>query len=91
MGSINPDPVWRHGARYRFIQRFRSAHAHAGVPAEAEAPEFDAPFARLEYFARDRFDLAYRRHTEQWFRLYHSVSLTEALALIAEDGHLHPV
>ncbi len=80
-----------HGANYRFIQRFRSAHAHAGVPPEAEAPEFDAPFARLEYVARDRFDLSYRRYTEQWFRLYRSVSLAEALALILEDGHLHPV
>ena len=74
-----------HGGKYRFIQRFRSDHP------DAIEPEFDAPFARLEYIGRDRFNLSYHRHTGEWFCLYRSVSLTEALRLIERDGHLHPV
>ena len=34
-----------HGNKYRFIQPFRSDHP------DAITPEFDAPFARLEYVA----------------------------------------
>jgi hypothetical protein len=74
-----------HGGKYRFIQRFRSDHPDAIVP------EFDAPFARLEYVGRDCFNLSYHRHTGEWFCLYRSVSLTEALRLIERDGHFHPV
>ena len=75
---------WR-GNKYRFFQRFRSDHR------DAIAPEFDAPFARLEYVAQDHFDLSYHRHTGAWFCLYRSLGLSEALKLIADDPHLHPV
>ncbi len=74
-----------HGNKYRFIQRFRSDHP------DAITPEFDAPFARLEYVGRDRFDLSYYRHTGEWLCLYRSVPFAEALKLIESDGHLHPV
>ncbi|MDP6343343.1 MAG: hypothetical protein QF491_07410, partial [Alphaproteobacteria bacterium] len=47
-----------HGGKYRFIQRFRSDR-----PENAVDPEFDAPFARIEYVGRDYFDLSYFRHT----------------------------
>src|SRR6266705_2873375 len=40
-----------HGARYRFIQRYRS-----GFP-ETMNQEFDSPFVRLDWVARDRFDI----------------------------------
>ena len=40
-----------HGNKYRFVQRFRSDRP------DAIAPEFDAPFARLDNVGRDRFDL----------------------------------
>jgi hypothetical protein len=74
-----------HGSKYRFIQRFRSDHP------DALTPEFDAPFARLEYVGRDRFDLFYYRHTGEWFCLYRSVPFAEALRFIESDGHLHPI
>ena len=74
-----------HGSKYRFIQRFR-----ASQPDSIE-PEFDAPFARLEYVGRDRFDLSYHRHTGAWFLLYRYLHLTEALAQIEDDPILHPV
>lgn len=82
------DPVaiygkW-HGGRYQFIERFCSDSR------DAIEPEFEYAFARLDYVAPDRFDVMWHRHTGQWWRLYHSVSLSEALRSIEQDGHLHP-
>ncbi len=74
-----------HGGRYRFIERFRSDSPDAIVP------EFEHAFARLDYVAPDRFDVMWHRHTGQWWRLCHSVSLTEALRSIEQDLHLHPL
>jgi hypothetical protein len=74
-----------HGNKYRFLQRFRSDSP------DAIEPEFEAPFARLEYVGRDCFAVSWHRHTGEWFCLYRSVSLSEALRLIETDGHLHPV
>src|SRR5262245_18063631 len=72
------------GTGFRFIQRYRS-----GYPDNAGS-EFDPPVTRLEYVARDRFDLSYMRHIGRWHRLYGGVSLAKALRLIENDGHLHP-
>ena len=44
---------------YRFVQRYRS-----GQP-ENQGEEFDAPFTRLDWMGRDRFDLQWHRHTEE--------------------------
>lgn len=74
-----------HGGKYRFIQRFRSDRE------DALEPEFDSPFARLEYVSRDRFDLSYFRHTGQWWTVYRGVSLAEALSLLETEGIFHPV
>jgi hypothetical protein len=74
-----------HGRNYRFVQRYRSDGNHT------LAGEFDAPFTRLEFVSHDRFDISYRRHNDQWWRLHRSVTLHEALRLIEEDGNLHPL
>ncbi len=75
---------WSAG-RYRFMQRYRSGFAdNAGW-------EFDAPFARLSYMGRDRFDIYWMRHTGKWWKLYTGVTLAEALKILEEDGVLHPV
>jgi hypothetical protein len=73
------------GGKYRFVQRFRSDRE------DALEPEFDSPFARLEYVSRDRFDLSYFRHTGQWWTVYRGVSLAEALSLLETVGIFHPV
>jgi hypothetical protein len=73
------------GGRYRFIQRYRS-----GFP-DNRGWEFEAPFARLDYLAPDCFDVMWHRHSGQWWRLHHSVSLPEALHHIEHDGLLHPL
>ncbi len=75
-----------HGGKYRFIQRFRSDRAENALD-----PEFDSPFARIEYVSRDRFDLSYFRHTGQWWTVYRFVSLAEALSLLESEGIFHPV
>ena len=74
-----------HGTRYRFIQRYRS-----GFP-ENLGDEFDAPFARLDWIGRNRFDLPWHRHTGQWIPLYRGLTLAEAIKTLKSDGLLHPV
>jgi hypothetical protein len=51
---------------------------------------FEENFARLEYVGPDSFNLAYMRHTGQWFELYTNLSLEECLQNIREDPNLTP-
>ena len=75
-----------HGNRYRFLQRFRNDR-----PDKYSERAFVTPFARLEYVGRDRFDLSYFRHTEQWWPVDRGVTLDEALVLLETKGIYHPV
>jgi hypothetical protein len=74
-----------HGNRYRFVQRYRS-----GQP-ETLGEEFDAPFTRLDWISRDRFNIQWHRHTGAWFCLHRGLSLVKALKTIETDGLLHPL
>ena len=38
-----------------------------------------------------RFDVMWHRHTGQWFRVYQSQTLDEALESIRNNGLLHPL
>jgi len=73
-----------HGTKYRFIQRYRS-----GFP-ENRGEEFDAPFARLDWISRNRFDIQWHRHTGEWFCLHRGLTLAEAIDTLRSDGLLHP-
>ena len=73
-----------HGSNYRFIKRYRS-----GFP-ENIGEEFDAPFARLDWISRDRFDIQWHRHTGQWYRLHSGLSLVKAIETLRSDGILYP-
>jgi hypothetical protein len=73
-----------HGNKYRFITRYRSDQPNFSTP------EFEAPFARLEYVSRNRFKLSYYRHTGEWYCLYQWITLNEALALIADGMYFQP-
>jgi hypothetical protein len=73
-----------HGTRYRFIQRYRSGFA------ESLGEEFDAPFARLDWISRDRFNLQWHRHTGEWFCLYRGLTRAEAIDTLKSDGLFHP-
>ncbi|MFB9952301.1 hypothetical protein ACFFP0_25950 [Rhizobium puerariae] len=72
------------GARYRFVQRYRSGVEHN------KGEEFDAPFARLDRMGPDRFDLYWHRHTGQWWRRHEGLVLSAALRALETDGLLHP-
>jgi hypothetical protein len=78
---------WR-GSKYSFIVRYRS-----GFPENA-GEEFDSAFTRLDHveenLAETRFDVMWHRHTGQWWGLYSSVTLEEALRLIETDALLQP-
>ncbi len=77
-----------HGSKYRFIQRYRS-----GFPDNL-GDEFDAPFTRLDHDEHSpdgvRFHVMWHRHTGQWFQLYSSLTLEQALSTIETDGKLQP-
>ena len=74
-----------HGAKYRFIQRYRSGFQ------DNRGEEFDAPFARLDWIGRDRFDIQWRRHTGEWIRLHRGLALVKAIETLRSDGLLHPL
>jgi hypothetical protein len=76
--------VWS-GWRYRFLQRYKSGMEHN------RGEEFDAPFARIDRIAPDRFSIYWMRHTGKWWQLYTGVTLTEALKILEDDGLLHPL
>jgi len=72
------------GSKYRFLTRYRSDDPRSVIP------EFDAPFARLDYASRDMFDLSWRRHTGEWVCLFQHVSLAEGLRLIESEPYFAP-
>ena len=79
---------WR-GNKYSFVTRYCS-----GFPDNA-GEEFDSAFTRLDHvedcLVETRFDVMWHRHTGQWWRLHSSVTLDEALRLIATEPLLQPI
>ena len=51
----------------------------------AISPSFETKFARMEYVADNKFNLAYMRHTEQWFEVCQDISMDECLKSIEEN------
>ena len=56
----------------------------------ALSPFFESKFARLQYAGNERFNLAYFRHTGQWWELAQLLSLDECLSWIEEGGPFIP-
>ncbi|MGL5033025.1 MAG: hypothetical protein ACRC6M_04390 [Microcystaceae cyanobacterium] len=56
----------------------------------AIAPSFEVKFTRLEYVAPDQFNLAYFRHTGQWWEIAVNLTLEQALAEIKTNPILQP-
>lgn len=75
---------WQRGFFY-FVSVYACPHP------DALSPTFEAPFTRLRHVAGGRFDLGYMRHTDQWWELYHGLTLDEAFAAIREQMHFWPV
>jgi hypothetical protein len=79
---------WR-GNQYSFITRYRSGFQ------DNLGEEFDAAFTRLDHVEEHAggicFNVMWRRHTGQWFRLYAAVPLDEALHLVSSNELLRPL
>jgi hypothetical protein len=58
--------------------------------ANAISPSFEAKFARMEYVAANRFNLAYMRHTGQWLEVFQDISMDECLRMIEENPIFMP-
>ena len=74
-----------HGSFFYFIATFRSPGPHA------LSPTFEAPFTRLEYVGKRRFNMAYMRHTGKWWEVYQKLSLDKCLKVIKEEDIFQPV
>ena len=51
---------------------------------------FEDKFVRIEYIENNLFNLAYKRHTGQWWELYRELSLEQCLRIIKEDPNFQP-
>lgn len=69
---------------FYFCSKYNSPVPHA------ISQSFEMKFARLEYIGKDQFNLAYMRHTEQWFELYQELSLDVCLDSIKDGAHFTP-
>jgi hypothetical protein len=54
------------------------------------APGFETGLARLTYKSPDSFDLAYFRHTGQWFTVLYDISLSDCLERVKSDPIFSP-
>lgn len=73
---------------YRNYFYFCSTY-HSPGP-NAISPSFETKFARLEYVAGDKFNLAYMRHTGQWQEIAESISFEMALHTIKDNELFQP-
>ncbi len=55
------------------------------------APTFEVRYARMEYVGDRSFNLAYMRHTGQWWEIFTNLPLDEAIHTIESTPHFHPV
>ena len=81
--AIDIDGKW-----YRNYFYFFSTYACPGP--NALSPTFESKFARMEYVGNDKFNLAYMRHTDQWFELFTDQSLDDCLKAIRDDPWFQP-
>ena len=73
---------------YRSFFHFCALYRSAGP--YALGGQFEAKFARMEYIGNGLFNLAYMRHTGQWFELLTELPLDACLDSIRYDPWFHP-
>ena len=67
---------------------FKAKYACPGP--NAIAPFFEVGFARLEYQKNDNFNIAYMRHTGQWWQIRADVPMAEALQAVCSESIFEP-
>ena len=74
---------------------YRSAFYFCGTYASPQpnalAPTFEVRYARMTSAGDRNFNVAYMRHTEQWWERFTNVPLEEAVHTIETTPHFHPV
>ena len=70
---------------FYFIATFRSPGPTAITPT------FEAPFTRLEFVGKQKFKMAYMRHTGEWWEIRTGLTLEECMEEIKEEAILQPV
>lgn len=73
-----------HGRYFYFVATY------ACPGPNAVSPTFEVNFARLEYAATGRFNLAYLRHTGKWHELFAGLTLDECRTSVRDDPWFHP-
>jgi hypothetical protein len=63
---------------------------YASPHPDAFSPTFESRFARMGYQGEGRFNLAYMRHTGQWWDIHFDLSIDESLKAIKEEPHFLP-
>jgi hypothetical protein len=56
----------------------------------AISPSFESKFARLEYVGPDCFNVAYMRHTGQWWEICQNLTLEQCLQELRTNPLLQP-
>jgi len=51
---------------------------------------FEVRFARLEYAGDDKYNVAYMRHTGQWWEIFQELTLDQCIEEIKENPLLQP-
>jgi hypothetical protein len=89
--SKNPQFNYLIGLSTKWHSRYFYFVATYACPGpNAISPTFEVNFARLEYTALGRFNLAYMRHTGKWHELFTGQTLDECLNSIRDDPWFHP-
>ncbi len=73
-----------HQRYFYFCSKWRST----GPNAISEF--FEVRFARLEYVGEDKFNVAYMRHTGQWWEIFQELALDECIEEIKGNSLLQP-
>ena len=74
---------WR-GSYFYFMAKY------ACPGPNAMAPFFEVGFARLEYLSSGNFNMAYMRHTGQWWQIRDDVPMAEALRAVCSESIFQP-
>ncbi|MBI4747313.1 MAG: hypothetical protein HY774_02425 [Acidobacteria bacterium] len=87
------DATWNYitNLYLKWHQRYLYFCAEYTCPSpNAMAPTFESRFARWEYVGDNRFNLAYLRHTGQWFETHQKCSLDQCLNALRTDPLFFP-
>jgi len=80
---VDIDTRW-YGNYFYFCAKYRSPSPYA------LSGYFEERFARLEYVGENKFNLSYKRHTEQWWEVDQELTLEECLERIQIDPLFQP-